>query len=241
MEIRGERECKNCGTRWSYYDTGSVACPECESLHSVGVDDDRKLHTATSVELDLTEAVSQLDEVPEDEALATVKSTCREFRRKYGFVHAGELQDLPDAYLVAGELLHVADLVGRSLGRDDDEEFYLLSLLRGDGADRPAPDEVPASLREARGLAYAESVREYRRELRDWADANDVAVDRPATEVLASIEEHAKRIRALEGDVPPRDVERLVAAVREVARYLRDGDEAALVQAQNRVSALGGD
>ncbi|MCT9097388.1 TFIIB-type zinc ribbon-containing protein [Haloarchaeobius sp. HME9146] len=238
MEIRGERECKNCGARWSYYDTGSVACPECESLHSVGVDDDRKLHTANRVELDLTEAVSQLDEVPEDEALSTVKSTCREFQRKHGFVHAGELRDLDDTYLVAGELLQVADMVGRSLGRDDDEEFYLLSLLRGDEADRPAPDEVPESLREGRGLAYAEAVREYRRELREWADASDVTIDRPATEVLSSIDEHAKRIRALEGDVPAREAERLVTVLREVTRYVRDDDEAALAQAQNRLSGL---
>ncbi|WP_267640230.1 DUF7117 family protein [Haloarchaeobius amylolyticus] len=238
MEIRGERECKECGTRWSYYDTGSVACPECESLHSVGVDEDRKLHTATTVELDLSEAVSRLDEAPEDEALESVKSACREFQRKYGFVHGGELRDLDDTYLVAGELLQVADVVGRSLGRDDEEEYYLLSLLRGDEADRPAPDEVPRSLREGRGLAYAEAVREYRREFREWADASDVTIDRPATEVLAAIEEHAKRVRALEGDVPARDAERLVTAMREVVRYVRDDDEAALAQAENRVAAL---
>jgi DNA-directed RNA polymerase subunit RPC12/RpoP len=31
MKIRGERECTDCGTRWSYYDTASVECPQCGS------------------------------------------------------------------------------------------------------------------------------------------------------------------------------------------------------------------
>jgi uncharacterized Zn finger protein (UPF0148 family) len=235
MEIRGERECKDCGTRWSYYETGSVSCPECGSLHSVGVDDDRKLHTAESVEFDLTEARERFHSEPEDEALDSVAEACREYQRKRGFVDAGALRELDDDYLVAGELRHVADLVDRSFDPTDDEEWYLLRLLQGDTRGRPGPDDVPESLHEARGLAAADAVREYRRELRDWLDANDADPDRPATKVLASLDERVKRVRALEGDVPPREGDALVVAVRELVAYLRDGDEAALSRAQERL------
>ncbi|WP_435358850.1 DUF7117 family protein [Haloarchaeobius sp. DFWS5] len=235
MEIRGERECKDCGRRWSYYDTGSINCPDCDSPRSVGVDDERKLHTASPVELDLSEARANIDEVPEDEALKMVVSACREYLGAHGFVDAGELQDLDDTYLVAGELRHVAGLVERSLGRDEAEEMYLLSLLQGDVSARPTPDSVPESLREGRGIAYANAVREYRREIREWADAGDVTVDQPANEALSALTEQAKRVRALEGDVSPQESERLIRAMREVATYLRDGDEDALVRARQRL------
>jgi len=236
MEIRGERECKDCGTRWSYYETGSVSCPECGSMHSVGVDDDRKLHTTQSVEFDLTEARERFETEPEDEALKSVAETVRAYQRKRGFVDAGQLRDLDEAYLVAGELRHVADLVDRSFDAGDDEEWYLLRLLQGDTKGRPEPADVPDSLREARGLAAADAVREYRRDLRDWLDANDVALDRPATQVFASLDERVKRIRALEGDVPPREADALVAALRDVVAFLRDGDEVALSRAQDRLA-----
>ncbi|WP_435333420.1 DUF7117 family protein [Haloarchaeobius sp. TZWWS8] len=235
MEIRGERECKDCGRRWSYYETGSVNCPDCESMRSVGVDDEKRLHTASPVEFDLSEARGAIDEVPEDEALTLVVEACREFRGAHGFVNAGELQDLDDTYLVAGELRHVAGMVERSLGRDDEERFYLLSLLREDVTDRPAPDEVPETLRAARGLAYADSVRTYRRELRDWMEASGIEADRLAAEVLSALDDHAKRVEALDGDVSPRESERLVLATREVAAYLRDDDEDAISRARQRL------
>ncbi|WP_440989357.1 DUF7117 family protein [Haloarchaeobius baliensis] len=236
MEIRGERECQDCGTRWSYYETGSVSCPECGSLHSVGVDDDRKLHTTQSVEFDLTEARERFETEPEDEALQSVAETVRAYQRKRGFVDAGALRDLDDEYLVAGELRHVADLVDRSFDASDDEEWYLLRLLQGDTKGRPEPADVPVSLREARGLAAADAVREYRRDLRDWLDANGVEPDRATTQVFASLDERAKRLRALEGDVPPREADALVEALREVVAYVRDGDEVALSRAQDRLT-----
>jgi uncharacterized Zn finger protein (UPF0148 family) len=135
MEIRGERECKDCGTRWSYYETGSVSCPECGSLHSVGVDDDRKLHTAESVEFDLTEARERFHSEPEDEALDSVAEACREYQRKRGFVDAGALRELDDDYLVAGELRHVADLVDRSFDPTDDEVREVTRRVKDRGAD----------------------------------------------------------------------------------------------------------
>ncbi|MXR22522.1 endonuclease Q family protein, partial [Halobacterium bonnevillei] len=55
MDVRGERECKSCGTRWSYFETGSVACPECGSVRSVGVGE-RSQHTDGNATLDLSDA-----------------------------------------------------------------------------------------------------------------------------------------------------------------------------------------
>lgn len=205
-------------------------------MHSVGVDEDRKLHTTQAVEFDLTEARERFETEPEDEALRSVGETVRAYQRKRGFVDAGELRELDDDYLVAGELRHVADLVDRSFDPSDDEEWYLLRLLQGDTKGRPDADDVPASLREARGLAAADAVREYRRELRDWLDANDVEPDRPASQVFASLDERVKRVQALEGDVPPREADALVEAVRDIVAYVRDGDEVALSRARERLA-----
>ena len=126
--------------------------------------------------------------------------------------------------------------MNRSFDPSDDEEWYLLRLLQGDTQGRPEPADVPESLREARGLAAADAVRKYRRELRDWLDANDVEPDRPTTQVFASLDERAKRIRALEGDVPPREADALVEALREVVTYVRDDDDVALSRAQDRLA-----
>ncbi len=56
-----ERECTECGTRWSYYETGSIGCPACGSLHSVGLDE-RTEHTDLRVEFDLTPVRADIDE-----------------------------------------------------------------------------------------------------------------------------------------------------------------------------------
>jgi len=235
MEIRGERECQNCGTRWSYYDTGSVTCPDCGSMHSVGVDEERSLHTASPVDVDLTAAREQVDADPLHRVAATAKEACREYVRRRGFVHAGDLRDLDDTYLAATELLHAADVFGRSFQPTDDEEYYFLELLRGaDRGERPDPVDVPESMREARGLAVADAVKEYRRELKRWYDGDDSA----AEDALESVREHQKRLRALGGDLDPGTTETLVAATRGLARYLRDDDEVALANAQDRLDRL---
>ncbi len=79
MKIRGDRECKSCGTRWSYYETGNIDCPECGSVHSVGVDD-RTEHTDSPVELDLTPLRNRVDEVTTRELAGEVAEACREYR-----------------------------------------------------------------------------------------------------------------------------------------------------------------
>jgi len=236
MEIRGRRECKDCGTEWSYFETGEASCPTCGSLHSVGIDDERTLHTATPAELDLSPVREAVDSAPIRKLADTAGDLTGEFVRGYGFIDAGELRPLDDTYLAAMELRAVAGELGRRLDVADDEERYFLELLRADGGARPAPSDVPRSLRAARVLAYANAVREYRSDLRTFLERHpDPAVDSD----MERLSTHVRRIRALDGDVEPREAERLVAAARGIGRYRSDGDEGALVRARDRLDTLG--
>lgn len=234
MKIRGNRRCRDCGHEWSYYETGSVSCPACDSLRSVGVDE-RKRHTDSPVQLDLSEARQAVDEGSlRDRSLVNdLKSTLRAYRRGRGFVSGGELADLDDTFLAAGELLHAVDVYARDRTPTDDERIYVLELLRGaDRGKRPDPDAVPPSMAAARGLAYAETLSAYRRDLGTWLDDNPHPEARSVTESLGA---RVKRVEALQGDVPVRESESLVRAARDIASYLRDGDETALATARDRI------
>jgi len=235
MRVRGERECKDCGTHWSYYDTGSVVCPECGSVRSVGVDD-RTEHTASAVEFDLTAARGLVDEVTLSELAEEVESTCGDYVRRVGFIHAGELLVLDDEYLAAAELRHVAADVGRAMRVSDAEENYFFELLAGaDRGDRPAPAEVPDSLRSARGLAAAEAVDAYGTEVRRYLEDHP---DRTASTLLGQLDAHRKRVAALDGDVAPRTAERLVQVAQDIGRAVAEDDEGALARAQGRLEDL---
>jgi hypothetical protein len=253
MRIRGRRRCKECEREWSYYDTGSVACPNCGSLRSVGVGD-RRRHTDSAVELDLSphrSAVGVADESsspPGDESGGTgrrlfpedvaddLKSDLRAYLRERGFVNAGELRDVDDAYLAANELLHAVDAFVRLRDANEDEQLYLLSLLGGaDRGERPDPGDVPPSMTAARGAAYAESLAAFRRDVSLWLDDNP---DPDARRTLDALADRVKRVDALEGDVPVRESETLVRAARELAAYARDGDETALAAARDRLARL---
>lgn len=235
MKIRGERECKDCGTRWSYYETGSIGCPGCGSLLSVGIDE-RTVHTDSTSTFDLTDVRAAIDDVPDDELADRARDAAREYVRTRGFVSGGTLRDLDDEYLAANELRYVAARVGRERTLTEDESLYFLSLLRdADDGERPAPEEIPRSIRASRGLAYANAVREYRRDVRTWTDGRDLTdAERSALETLG---EHATRIRLLDGDVDPATAERLIGATRDLADGLR-GDETALGIAQERLETL---
>lgn len=237
MEIPGERKCNRCGARWSYYDTGSVNCPNCGSIDSVGVDE-AKTHTDTPAELDLSEAKTVAAERTVREAADLASTVAGEYVRRRGFIRAGDLVDLDDEMLVAHELRVVADRLARALASSDAEEFYFVSLLgAGSAGERPGPGDVPDSLADARGLAYATAVDDYRTEVVTWLD--DDRVDGHALDVLELIADHVRRIRALDGAVPPEDAERLVQATREVADYLREDDEGALSRARERLTYIG--
>jgi len=236
MKVRGTRECQSCGTRWSYYETGSVACPNCGSMESVGVDDKRKLHTASSATLDLSAVRSAVDDVPVRDLAERAVEATRGFTRSYGFVDGGRLRPLDDTFLAAMELRTVADALGRSMDVDDDEELYLLSLLRGaDDGERPDPEAVPKSHRDSRGLAYANAVEAYRSDVRAYLDEHP---DPDAAEVLGRLDNHVRRVRAIQGDVPVEESESLVRAAREIGSYVADGDETALATAASRLDGL---
>lgn len=235
MKVRGRRECKECGTRWSYYDTGAVACPSCGSLHSVGTDDERSLHTATAATLDLSAVRNAVDEEPTRRLAERAAERCREFTGGYGFIDSGALQPLDDTYLGAMELRHVAGELTRRMDVTDDEELYFTNLLRVDEGERPTVAEVPNSLRAMRGLAYANAAREYRSDLRRYLEEHP---DPAVGDLLERLGDHTKRVRALDGDVPPREVESLVESIRDLTRYLNDGDESALAAAETRLDEL---
>jgi len=244
MKIRGERECKNCGTRWSYYETGEATCPDCGSLRSVAVEDERRRHTDSPAELDLTPQRSLLaDDADIDDVAEAIEEDCRAYLRKRGFINGGNLLTLDDTYLAVGELrTAIGDYsrdrrmgVERSEFDDEDAERYLLSLIRGaENGERPAPDDVPDAFTAARGLAYATAVEAYRDDVSTYLEDEP---DRGGKRVLEQIREQEKRLHALDGDVPPETVESLVAACRALERYL-NGEEQGLIEAEHHLDAL---
>lgn len=240
MELRGERECNSCGATYSYFDTGAVVCPDCGSADTVAVGGERELHTDSPVTLDLTDVRGAVDEVPERQLASEAVDVCREYVRKRGFVHGGDLRELDDAYLAARELAGVADAVGRARAISDDEEWYFLELLGGaDAGERPDAADVPESMRAVRGLAYANAVRSFRRDARRWLDATeDPPAPERARQVLLALDEHAKRVRALQGDVPAEDAEALVAAAQALGAYLRAADPDGLDRAREHLDSL---
>ena len=230
MEIRGQRECRACGTRWSYYETGQITCPACGSARSVGLDEPTE-HTAGHDSFDLTPIRRDVDEQPLRDLADRAADEARAYVAGVGFVHTGELQPLSETVLAASELRRVGRTVGRLMRLESDEELYFLSLLRGaDSGDRPTPEEVPEVFHPERGLAVAASVDSYLSDLRRVCDEREKSVDR----VLSSLSAHRKRIEALDGAVEPTEAERLVQGTRELSEYLREGDETALVTALER-------
>lgn len=237
MKVRGERECQDCGSRWSYFDTGSVECPDCGSLRSVGIEE-RQHHTDAPATLDLTAVRNSLEDgTGLDEVAAAAADECREYARKRGFIDAGTLRVLDDTYVGARVLAGVGNRLARSLRVDDEEELFFLTLLRGvDHGELPAASEVPSSLRDAWALALTTAVTEYRRDVRTVLSEDP---DDGVTAALTTLAEHVKRVEALDGDVPPAESQALLSAARDIGRAVVDGDEAALATASDRLDRLG--
>ena len=236
MKIRGTRECQSCERRWSYYETGSVACPNCGAMRSVGVDEARRTHTDSPAELELEPVRRTLANEPLDHVVDELKERLRSYTRKRGFINGGELQPLDDRYLAARELLHAADLAARGHGSDEAAELYVLQLLGGaEAGEWPPETALPASLEAARGMAVVDAVEAYRADLRTWLDDNP---DSEAAKALGSLRDQLKRADALQGEIPVDTADELVAAAREIGDYLRSGDSEALASARDRLGRL---
>jgi uncharacterized Zn finger protein (UPF0148 family) len=236
MEIRGERECTECGTRWSYYETGSVRCPECGSIRSVGVGE-RARHTDQPVELDLSDARTIATEQSIRDAAEVAGDEARSYVTSRGFIHAGDLRPLDWTYVAAQELHHAARMIAVSMVVDEDEEYYFLQLLDGAPAgERPDANSVPPSLRAARGLGAAAAVRAYRSELRTYLE--DVETVEMVQELLERLDAHTRRVRALDGELDPNKADRLIVAARAIGEYLREGTETDVATAQSALDAL---
>ncbi len=237
MKVRGTRECKNCGTQWSYYETGSVACPNCESMQSVGLDENRMQHTDSPATLELADVRDALDREPVREVATSAADEASEYRRKRGFISGGELLPLDDTYLAAGELRHAGELFSRSMRMTDDEEIYFFSLLRGaDEGERPDARDLPESIYEIRGLADAESLKEYHR--RDGRVGEGTRRGPGGENTLETLGEHVRRAQALEGGIDIDSAEALVSAARDLARYFNEEDLDALASSRDTLSRL---
>lgn len=235
MKIRGERECQSCGSQWSYYETGSITCPECGSIRSVGVDD-RTEHTDNPASLDLGPVRETFDDKPLGRVAERAVEQCRAYTRERGFVRGGELQPLDATYVAAVELRHVAAELARTIRISDDEELYFLSMVRGtESGERPPPPEVPDSLAAPRGLATASIIDDYRRDLTRYLSDNP---DAEARTTMGRFVDHRKRIEALDGAVPIETSESLVQALTDLSYYAASGDQSALAAARERLDSL---
>ncbi|WP_435095366.1 DUF7117 family protein [Halarchaeum sp. P4] len=237
MEVRGERECTACGTEWSYYETGSIACPACGSIRSVATEDERREQTDLAPTLELDEAVTAAGRDDYREAAKHAREATRRYTHARGFLRGGELLDLDDTVLAAWELRYVASAFARAFDHTEAERFYFVSLLRGapDG-ERPAASDVPDSMRAARGNGSADAVADYRDDVRRFLDGGP---DRESVEdLLESLDDHVRRVHALDGDVPPGEADTLVAAARAIGHYAREGDEADRAAARETLASL---
>ena len=238
MKIRGTRQCNSCDTKWSYYDTGSVACPACGSIRSVGVDEERKQHTDTPVTLEVDSIKQQLaaDSTSINDVAPELLRTLRSYTRKRGFIRGGTLRELDEQYLGTHELIHATDICTRSHRTTELDELYVLELFTAvSEGSRITHTDVPQRLHPARGAGYTDAVSAYRRDLDIYLESTP---DADAKDAVTRLQTHLKRADALEGDIPLETAETLVMFAHEIAAYLLDADSDALASARNRLDRL---
>lgn len=236
MRIRGERECAECGHQWSYYETGSVTCPACGSLRSVGRDDERNHHTDGPAVLDLTAPRGLVEAEPIAAVAAAAVEAARDYRLERGFLHGGDLRPLDDEYVAAVELRHAGAAIKRHRDPTDGLKEYFYALLAGaDVGERPPADRVPDEVRWVRGLTAATVLEDYRRDVGTWLDDHPTPA---AREVYDALGQRGARVAALDGDVPASEADRLIAIARDLGAFLTADDEAALARAEERLAGL---
>jgi hypothetical protein len=192
MEIRGERECLDCGETWSYFETREPACPECGSLRSRSVEEAEE-DTAGGVETAdlLTRFGGDFDA-----ALEEAEDRCREYTSRAGFVEGGELLPPSPVYVMACEVKHVAaEFVGEREPTDDERE-YVVALVEGvEKGEPPSTEGRPESLDAAHRRSVAETVEEYAVELSRYLRSVDETDGR-----VEEARDLAKRTQATDGE-----------------------------------------
>jgi hypothetical protein len=110
---------------------------------------------------------------------------------------------------------------GWSSASNDAALGYDLSLLNAAIRDwrPPDPNEVPRERHRHRGLGYSLALGAYLRDLKAWLEAK-VRTEDGTRVVIGEIEEHLRRIEALEGNVEPTEVDGLVTSVRAIRRHV---------------------
>jgi hypothetical protein len=192
MEIRGERECLDCGETWSYFETREPACPECGSLHSRAVEDAEE-DTGGAVETgDLLTRFGTDFEA----ALEEAEDRCREYTSRVGFVEGGELQPPSPVYVMACEVKHTAaEFVGEREPTEEERE-YTVSLVEGvEKGEPPGADGRPSTLDAAHNRAVAETVEEYAVDLSRYLRSMGEGDGR-----IEEARDLAKRTQATDGD-----------------------------------------
>ena len=192
MEIRGERECLDCGETWSYFDTREPACPECGSLRSRAVEDADE-DTGGAVETGdlLTRFGGEFEE-----ALEEAEERCREYTSRAGFVEGGELLPPEPTYVMACEVKHIAAEFVGAREPTDEERAYVVALVEGvEKGEPPSPDERPTSLDAAHNRAVAETVEEYAKEISSYLRSVGKTDGR-----VEEARDLAKRTQATDGD-----------------------------------------
>ncbi|WP_247728894.1 DUF7117 family protein [Halovivax limisalsi] len=236
MKVRGKRECRECGTRWSYGRTGEIACPACGSPRSVATDDP-ELQTDAAATLDLQPIRQDAAESSTDELATRAGQACREYVARRGFVSEGTVRPVDETYVGALELRYAAAIASSKRTLTEDEELYVLSLLRSvDAGERPPADELPASFAGARGLAVARTVRDYRRDIRKWTAER--SADPAITDLAQRLDDHAVRVDHLDGEIDPETAERLLTACRTLGSAIRGDGGATLADVEADLETL---
>ena len=233
MHVRGRRQCRDCDTEWSYFEVGAVACPNCGSLRSRGLDDARTLHTDTTVDLDLSDARGMVGDRPLSEVAAAARNTARTYLARRGFIDGGELRQLSDHYRRIAELKATGSALSQQLDPDPEAERYFLALLH---EGKSKPDDIPTALHQAHGLAAASAVETYLRDLRKWLEEHP---DSAAGVSLTRIRDHVRRVNALDGAIQPNEADQLVEAARALGSYLRSGEADSLNRTDDIIDRLG--